>query len=715
MRQLTQKLKEGKLRVIDVPIPVLQPGFVLVRNHYSVISAGTEGSTVSAARKSYLGKAKERPAQAKQVLESLRTKGLVQTYRAVMKKLDAHSPLGYSSSGVVAEVGPGVDGLAVGDIVACGGAGYANHAEFVSVPANLCVKLPEDARLDMAAYNTVGSIALQGLRQADLRLGETVVVIGLGLLGQLTCLMARAAGQKVLGIDILPTVVDIAREHCADMAFTTDDPALQQKVEEATSGIGADAVIITAATSSDQPINMAGELLKRKGVVVIVGNVPTGFDRDTYYKKELELRMSCSYGPGRYDPNYEEGGVDYPPDFVRWTENRNMQAFQELIHSGAIDLEYLTTHRFSLDEAPKAYDIILEGSEQYLGILIGYDVERPVAREKIVTSEGKKEAAIGVAFIGAGSYAMGNLLPNLSENDVALKGVMTSSGTGARSVADRYGFEFCTSDDEDIWKDDTINTVFVATRHNTHAEYTLKSLRSGRSTFVEKPLTLTEAELEEVASTMAELSNSGGAPRLMVGYNRRFSPLSVALKERVGDGPMAMVYRVNAGSMPADKWMQQPDIGGGRIIGEACHFVDYLIFMNGSLPVEVYATAMEEPQHLGDIANISLRFENGSIGTVSYLANGSKSLPKEYIEIYRAGTTGVLSDFRELRIYGSGKPSVKRLPSQNKGQPEMMTTFLSSIREGGPSPISFEELYAGMLATFKAVECFTTRRVASLD
>ena len=711
MRQLTQKLKEGQPRILDVPTPVVAPGTLLVRSHFSVISAGTESSTVSAARKSYIGKVKERPQQAKQVLDTLRTKGIVQTYRAVMKKLDAHSPLGYSCAGEVVEVAPDVTGFAPGDRVACGGAGYANHAEYVVVPENLCVKLPEDARLDRAAYNTVGAIALQGLRQADLRLGETVVVIGLGLLGQLTGLMARAAGQRVIGIDVREGPVELAREHCADAAFTTGTSGLAQKVQEMTGGIGADAVIITAATSSDQPINMAGELLKRKGVVVIVGNVPTNFERDTYYKKELDLRMSCSYGPGRYDPDYEERGHDYPADYVRWTENRNMQAFQELIQSGRIDIDYVTTHRFSLEDAPKAYDLILEGDEQYLGMLIEYDVSKPRPKNRIETGGKRVEGDIGVAFIGAGSYAMNNLLPNLGEKGVALKGVMTATGTGARSVADRYGFEFCTSDDEDIWKDESINTVFVATRHNTHAEYVMKALKAGRNVFVEKPLCLTVEELEDIGDEVREPSGGEKPPLLMVGYNRRFSPLTSALKERLGEGPMSMIYRVNAGSMPADHWMQQSEIGGGRIIGEACHFVDYLIFMNGSLPVEVYATQMEEPEHLGDTVNISLRFENGSIGTVSYFANGGKSLPKEYVEIHRAGTTGVLHDFKELKLYGGGKPSVKRLASQNKGQPQMMKAVLAAIREGRPSPIPFDELYAGTLMTLKAIECFTTRQV----
>jgi predicted dehydrogenase/threonine dehydrogenase-like Zn-dependent dehydrogenase len=708
MRQLTQKLKEGQPRILDVPTPVLAPGTVLVRNHFSVISAGTESSTVSAARKSYIGKAKERPQQAKQVFDSLRTKGLVQTYRAVMKKLDAHSPLGYSSAGEVVEVAPDVTGFGPGDMVACGGAGYANHAEYVVVPENLCVKLPEGARLDRAAYNTVGAIALQGLRQADLRLGETVVVIGLGLLGQLTCLMARAAGQRVIGIDVREQPVELAKQHCADAAFTTSAPGLAQSVHELTGGVGADAVVITAATSSDQPINMAGELLRKKGVVVIVGNVPTNFERDTYYKKELDLRMSCSYGPGRYDPDYEEGGHDYPPSYVRWTENRNMQAFQDLVHSGRIDLDYVTTHRFPLEDAPKAYDLILEGQEQYLGMLIEYDVSKSEPPRRVDTGVAKTDGDINVAFIGAGSYAMNNLLPNLGEKGVVLKGVMTATGTGARSVADRYGFEFCTSDDADIWQDDSINTVFVATRHDTHAEYVMKALKAGRHVFVEKPLCLTLEELEDIS---AELASKDVPPILMVGYNRRFSPLSVELKRKLGEGPMSMIYRVNAGAMPADSWMQQKDVGGGRIIGEACHFVDYLTFMNGSLPVEVYATEMEEPEHLGDTMNISLRFENGSIGTVSYFANGARSLPKEYIEVYRAGTTGVLVDFKELRVYGSGKPAVTRLPSQNKGQPQMMKAVLAAIREGGASPIPFDEIYAGTLMTLRAVECATTRQV----
>ncbi|MCK4409801.1 MAG: bi-domain-containing oxidoreductase, partial [Candidatus Eisenbacteria sp.] len=696
MKQLTHKLKDGQLDVLEVPAPLLSEGQVLVRNHFSVISAGTEGSTVSTGRKGYVGKAKERPQQAKQVIDSVKTKGVVQTYRAVMKKLDAYSPLGYSCAGEVVEVATGVTEFASGDMVACAGAGYANHAELVAVPVNLCVKLPDGARLDLAAYNTVGSISMQGVRQAELNLGETCIVIGLGLIGQLACLLLRASGVTVIGVDIDPGVLEIAGDHCLDAGFLADDVGLASAVMEATDGIGADAAIIAAASKSDGPVNLAGELLKKRGKVVILGRVPTGFDFESYYKKELDLRMSCSYGPGRYDPSYEEGGLDYPAGYVRWTENRNMRAFQELVHSSRIDIEYLSTHTFALDDAPQAYELILKGEEPHLGVVLEYDVERELDRKKIATGSASTGGKIGVAFIGAGSYAMGSLLPNIKASDVSLKTVMTSHGTSSRSVGERYGFESCTADENDVWSDTEINTVFITTRHNSHAEYVLRALKAGKNVFVEKPLSLTLEELEEISGAYRKLAESGGAPSLMVGFNRRFSPLTTALKDRLGEGPMSMVYRVNAGSMERDHWMQMPDVGGGRIIGEACHFIDYLTFMNGSLPVEVSAAVMDEPDHLEDTVNMSLRFANGSVGTVSYFANGSPKLPKEYVEIHRGGQSGVLSDYTEMTLYGRGKPRKKRLPSQNKGQPEMMKAYLDSLRQGARAPIPFEDIYAVM-------------------
>ena len=460
MKQLVQKLKDGHMGVVDVSVPILIPGTILVRNHYSLISAGTEGSTVSTARKSLIGKAKERPQQVKQVIDTLKQQGPQQTYRAVMKKLDSYSPLGYSCAGEVVEVASDVMGFAKGDQVACAGAGYANHAEVVAVPANLCVKLPADADLSKAAYNTLGAIALQGIRQADPRMGETCVVIGLGLLGQLTCLMLRANGVKVVGLDIDERMVALAAANCADEAMIANAPGVVDAIQRMTDGIGADTVIITAATSSLDPVNQAGQLLRKRGTVVIVGSVPTGFDREPdYYKKELQLKMSCSYGPGRYDINYEEKGLDYPAGYVRWTENRNMKAFQELICSGKIDIEYLTTHKYKLDDAADAYDLILDKGKDFIGILLEYDASKEIVREKIPVNPHIGSAGntpeLTISFVGAGSYAMGNLLPNIPvSDDVVMKGVMTSSGTSARTVAEKFKFEYCASSEADIFDEE---------------------------------------------------------------------------------------------------------------------------------------------------------------------------------------------------------------------------------------------------------------------
>ena len=718
MLQLTQKLKDGKMQILEVAVPSLQKSHVLVKTHYSLVSAGTEASTVSVARKGYVGKAKERPQQVKQVVDTLKTLGPVQTYRAVMKKLDAYSPLGYSCVGEVIDVSPDVRGFSMGDLVACGGLS-ASHSEVVTVPANLCVQLKSDTDLKQAAYNTLGAIALQGVRQADLRLGETCAVIGLGLLGQLTALLLKASGVRTVGIDIDPAMVDIAGTHCLDLPFNREEIGIEEKILKLTDGLGCDAVIITAASSSLDPINFAGAISRKKGSIVVVGAVPIGFDREPhFYKKELQVKMSCSYGPGRYDPVYEDKGIDYPPAYVRWTENRNMQAFQELIYAGKIDVSYLTTHTFKLDKAPAAYDMMMAKSEPFIGILIEYDpqitqisqrrVEIKTKTKPLTSSLRPSTGSIG--FIGAGSYAQSHLLPNIPKNkNVSLKGVMTASGTSSRSVAERYGFEFCTGDEKDILEDENINTVFIATRHDSHAEFVLKALKAGKHVFVEKPLCLTLDELNQITQTYSAIRNPQSAmPLLMVGYNRRFSPLARMIKEKFGEGPMSMIYRVNAGYIPADSWIQDAEFGGGRIIGEVCHFVDFLTFMNGSLPVSVYAAAMKDARNLNDVLNVSLSYENGSIGTISYFANGDKSLPKERVEIYATGCTAILNDFKTLSIYAHGKKRKKKLLSQNKGQKIEVTRFLDAIIDGSGEVIPFEEIHSASLATFKIIESIRT-------
>jgi polar amino acid transport system substrate-binding protein len=710
MLQLTQKLKNGDMQVLEVPLPQVAVGSILVRNHFSLISAGTEGSTVKTARTGLIGKAKERPQQVKQVLDTLMAQGITQTYRAVMKKLDAYSPLGYSTAGEVIGVGVGVAGFSVGDLVACGGL-TAAHAEVVSVPANLSVRLRPDADLRQAAYNTLGAIAMQGVRQADLRLGETCAIVGMGLLGQLTALILRAGGILVVGIDIDPEVVKIAGERCADLALCRNEVGAASKIFQFTDGLGCDAVIISAATASLDPVNFAGEISRKRGTVVIVGAVPTGFDRDPYYyRKELQLKMSCSYGPGRYDPSYEEKGIDYPAAYVRWTENRNMLAFQELIASSKIDVSYLTTHQFPLDKASDAYDMLMAKTEPFLGILLNYDVERPLCAPCLTESGNGKTAVLPgkvvIGFIGAGSYAQSHLLPNIAVGDnVALRGVVTATPTGARSVSDRYGFSYCSGSAADIVSDQQINTVFIASRHDSHAEYVLQAIRAGKNVFVEKPLCLNEAELAEI--TDAWLATAGSV-KLMVGFNRRFAPLAIQLKKELGDGPLAMNYRINAGSIPASSWIQDPQVGGGRVVGEVCHFIDFLVFLNGSLPVSVHAIAMQAAENLLDTVSISLSFANGSIGTIAYVANGDKGLPKERVEVFGHGAVGILDDFKTLTIHNAGKQKEKKLRVQDKGQKEGVVQYIDSIRKGDLPLISYAEIHATTLTTFRVLESIRT-------
>lgn len=707
MQQFTQKLKDGSINILDVPVPALGPGMVLVKNHYSLISAGTEASTVKTARKGLIGKAKERPQQVRQVLDVLASQGPVQTYRAVMKKLDAYSPLGYSCAGEVIAVGRDVTGFRVGDLAACGGIS-ASHAEVVAVPENLAASLAPDADLMQAAYNTLGAIALQGVRQADLRFGETCAVIGLGLLGQIACQLLRASGVRVVGVDVSPAMVELAQKGGVAMALPRSEPGIESKIDTYTNGLGCDAVIIAAATDSLDPINFAGAIARKRGVVVVLGAVPTGFDREPhFYRKELSVRMSCSYGPGRYDPEYEDKGRDYPPAYVRWTEKRNMQAFQEALSSQRIDVSYLTTHVFPLDDAAKAYDLVVNKTEPSVGILLEYDAakEHLAVDRRVRLREPGPTSKVAIGFIGAGSYAQSHLLPNIPHGaDMAMKGVMTASGTGARSSGERFGFEFCTTDADDILKSVEINTVFVATRHDTHAGYVLDAIRAGKNVFVEKPLCLTPEELEDIRAEYEKALRNGSPPVVMVGYNRRFSPFVQAVKKRFGHGPLAAVYRVNAGAIPAESWIQDKEIGGGRIIGEVCHFVDTLMYLAGSKPVSVHAAALPDPEGLCDSLTVNLAFENGSIGSVAYLANGGKKLPKERLEIFAGGSAAVIDDYKRLQFYTGSRKEEKKALAQDKGQKVEVAAFVEAVKSGGQAPIPFGQLCAVSACTFKILE-----------
>ncbi|MGE4563499.1 MAG: Gfo/Idh/MocA family oxidoreductase [Victivallaceae bacterium] len=697
MLQLTQKLRDGSMLVQDVPMPQIGPGMLLVRNHYSLISAGTEGSTAKAARKSLIGKIKERPDQFCQVLDVIRKQGVVQAYRAVTKKLEAYSPCGYSCSGVVIGVAPDVAGFKLGDKVACAGAGFANHAEVVAVPVNLCVRLNENADLRSAAYNTLGAIAMQGVRQADLRLGESAAVIGLGLLGRLTALLLRASGVRVVGIDVSLNQV-LAAKADLDLALERGATGIEDRIAQFTGGCGVDSCIITAGTSSLDPINFAGKIVRKKGTVVVVGAVPTGFDRNPdYYPKELTLKMSCSYGPGRYDPKYEERGIDYPQAYVRWTENRNMQAFQELIQSRNVHVDALTTHLFALADAPKAYDMIVNHLEPFVGVILEYDQTQALSDAPVKVHPKTIPQRVSVAFVGAGSYAQGNLLPNLPQN-IRRVAVMTNTGTTSKRVAERFHFEFCTANESDIFGNPEINTVFVATRHDSHAGYVVKALEHQQSVFVEKPLALDSDELSQI---MEAQKRSGG--QLMVGFNRRFAPLARKLKAALPKVPVSMLYRVNAGAIPADHWIQDRKIGGGRIIGEGCHFIDFMAYICGALPIRIGAVATPDVNGLGDTLNVNIEFADGSIGVLCYYANGCTELPKEYFEVHGAGCSAVLNDFRELTVYGRKKIHAKS--RQDKGQQDMMNAFFAGLNAGTPAiePVELERVTQATFAVARSL------------
>ena len=711
MKQLTQNLKTGKMEVSEVPIPADSARRVLVRNHYSLISVGTELSKVSTARKGYLGKAKERPEQAKQVLDTIQKEGIASAFKKVMNKLDVLAPLGYSASGEVIKAGSGISKFKVGDRVACAGAEMANHAEVISVPENLVVKVPNEVTSSEASFTTVASIAMHGVRQSGLRLGENCVVIGLGLIGQLTVQMLKASGIKVIGIDINKGSLELAKKSGADLVFERFKDQEERAIMNGTSGYGTDAVIITAATNSLDPIELAGKLCRKRGKVIIVGDVPTGFSRNQYYKKELELRMATSCGPGRYDPKYEEKGLDYPIAYVRWTENRNMKAFLDLVAHRKVNLDILTTHLFLFEEAPKAYQMVVDRSEPFVGILLKYDIEKKISNDVVLTREPSfsKSSKLKISFIGAGSFAQNHLLPSIKNAEFI--SVSTTKGNTSKNIAIKWKFHRGTTDNDSVVNEQDSNTLFIASCHHNHGELVLKGLKSKKHIFVEKPLCMSKGELIKIQEEYLSVNKNEIATHLMVGYNRRFAPYTQYIKDKLLSGfPISMNFRINAGEIPYDHWIQDKEIGGGRIIGEVCHFLDLSMFFAGSKPKSLYAVELPDPQNLMDTLNISIQFENGSIATISYYANGSKELKKEYIEVFSNGVSFVIDDFKNLAIY-SNKTKRKKMFNQDKGHKKEIELFLDSIRKGTQSPIPFDELYYSSLMSFGVIESIIQQKV----
>ncbi len=721
MKQVSQDKKTGQMVLLDVPPPALLPGGVLVRTACSLISSGTERNTVESGREGLFAKARRQPEKVRELLDQALTQGVGSVVEKIQGKLGSFQAIGYSASGVVTEVGPDAGFFRVGDRVACAGS-RAPHAEILSVPSNLCALVPAGVGMDQASITTLGAIALQGIRQADVRLGESVAVIGLGLLGQLTAQMLRASGCSVLGCDLATSRVELALRSGASMGFVPgrDDPRAASA--RLTRGFGFDAVIVTASTPSNAPLVLAGELARDRARVVIVGLVGGEVPRSPYYEKELSVLLSRSYGPGRYDPVYEDHGVDYPIGYVRWTENRNMEAFLEMVARGNVDLSGVLTHRYPVDRVTEAYAHVTEGGDA-LGIVLEYSgatqdaptttpAPAPAPRGGSPTLPRRSELGIGV--IGAGSFAQGYLLPHLKRDSaVRLRAVTTGSGLTARQVAGQFGFERVEDSAAALLEKDDVQAVVIATRHDSHAALVCQALRAGKSVFVEKPLALTADELDSVERALSE---TGGL--LAVGFNRRFAPMIREFKAGLGAAaPLGIAYRVNAGPIPANHWTQDPRVGGGRILGEACHFFDLLAFLAGAPITRVSGESFPAPGRpawAGDDACFLVSFANGGAGTLGYWASGHKSFPKEQLEIFGGGFSARMDDFREAVFTGGPGARSRSSRIQDKGHAEEMRLFALAARGEGPPPIPHAELLAASRVTLLAARSLAERRTFEL-
>ena len=705
-------MRSGKVSVHDVPSPAVQHGQILVRTVASLISAGTEKMAVDSGKKNLAVRAKERPDLVKQVIDRVKNEGIVNTYNAIRAKLDGTTNLGYSAAGVVAAVGEGVTGFSVADRVACAGAGYASHAEVISVPRNLCVRLPDAVTFEEGAFGTVGAIALQGVRLSEPTLGESFVVVGLGLLGQITVQLLKANGCRVFGVDLDPSKLGLAKSLGAEDCSIPNEA--HQKVKEWSRGRGADAVLITAATTTNEPVELAGDISRSKGRVVVVGAVGTDIPRGPYFSKELSFHISMSYGPGRYDPEYEERGHDYPFSYVRWTEGRNLEAFFDLVANKSVDINRLISHRFAIDDGEDAYRLISgETKEPYLGIVLEYDPERPIeTKVHLRASTGK--AAVRVGMIGAGDYARGMLLPKFKANGVEFCSIATAVGLTAKNVGKQFNFASAVSSANDVLADASANLIVIATRHDTHASLAKGALELNKHVFVEKPLAMNDAELDGV---IAAANDSSG--RLMVGFNRRFSPHAIRAKEFFGGRsyPLSILYRVSGGRIPKDHWVQDPGQGGGRIVGEVCHFVDLMHFLTGSAATRVFAESIASRDHEATDADsvfITLRFADGSNGTIAYLAEGDRSVPKERIEIFGGRRTFIIDDFRNGMAYADGKEIEYSLKAQDKGQTEEVRAVCAMVLNGSEAPISLDDFETTTRVTFRILDSLREGRSISI-
>lgn len=723
MKQLLQNMRDGRTLVVDVPCPEPRPGTALIRTSASLVSAGTERTVVEFAGKSLVGKARSRPDLVRQVLDKARREGILPTIEAAFNRLEQPTPLGYSSAGTVVALGRGMEGFQAGDRVACAGGNYAVHAEYAVVPRNLLVRLPDVVSFEAAAFTTLGAIALHGFRLAQPQLGERVAVVGMGLLGLLSAGIARAAGCAVFGVDLSPRRVALARSLGYE---AVERPDAEEAGIAFTRGMGFDAVLICADARTSDPIDLAGRLARDRGRVIAVGAVGLEIPRKIYYEKELFFQVSRSYGPGRYDPAYEERGQDYPPGFVRWTEGRNLEAFVDLLAKEQVDVAPLISHRFPIETAPAAYELITgKRQEPFLGVLLTYPVpsgeeeqvasrvQVPIKEQRTQSLSGKTslsgEPSLGV--LGAGNYATAVFLPNVEKvGGVQKTAIVSASGLTARQAAQRFGFAAAGTSEEEILSAPDTNLIAILTRHQHHARQTLAALRAGKHVYCEKPLAITSAELEEIAAAL----NQEALPLLTVGFNRRFAPFAIRLRDFFGarSEPFVAHYRVNAGAIPLNHWTQNPDQGGGRIIGEGCHFIDFLTFLAGAAPVAVSAQALpDHGRYQQDNVLIQLVFPDGSLGSIAYLANGDKSVPKERVEVFSGGRVGILEDFRRLECTHAGRRQVYQSPlGQDKGHRAAWSAFLNAIRQGEQPPIPYGQLLGVTRASFAVLDALAQGR-----
>lgn len=707
MKQIAQNYKSGELSLLDVPVPACRPGGVIVRSLYSVISVGTEMMKVSESKLSLVGKARARPDQVAKVVRAVRQQGLLATYRKVINKLDSYTPLGYSLAGVVVEVGEGAEEFRPGQIVACGGNQYALHAEYNWVPVNLCVPVPHGVEPEQAAFATIGAISLQGLRQSEIKLGETACVIGLGLLGQVLVRLLRAAGVNVFGMDISPERCRMAEAAgamvCAGPSGAEYE-ALAARLAATTGGAGADCIFLTANSKDAGPVAQAAELARDRARVIDIGKCNMDLPWSAYAEKELDIRFSRSYGPGRYDSVYEEGGIDYPIGYVRWTERRNMGCIVDMLADGRLDLKPLLSAIVPFDDCIATYEKLNGGALQGLGVLFRYDgAEQPQRRLEASAQPRAARVSAGrlrIGVIGCGNYASSMLLPHLAaDSGVELAEVVTSTALSAANAMRKFGFARYSTEHESVLADPSVDGILIATRHASHARLTMAALRAGKAVFVEKPLAITREEMDGILEVVRETGND----RIMVGFNRRFAPLLVAMRNQWGPRGRAhtITYRVNAGPLDKQSWLARFEEEGGRFVGEGGHFIDTVSWWLGANPVEAHAFALP-----GDPDNLTatLRYDDGSVATIHYLTDGDARFPKERLDIFGEGRVASFDNFQTTALWqGSGRPQRGR-GALDKGQKAQIAAFVQALRSDGPMPVSLASLTATTRATFAVME-----------